>query len=1012
MLPRKLILRLAVGRRYLRRRAATLKLREKLAAPYVALALMAAICGAAGLTVVHRIAGTVANLTDVTSPLLIVSVRLINNAHEMRSTYLDGMTQATTSVEDMLGRLFELDQNSRKHITDARPLAAQASLAPQFDEIAAQQQNFVATLRAMVDAYGRNQRANGAVIQRHARANAALEAVEAAVRSIGVQAEARIIENEETAKIQIQTGTATVDSLGGLLTETVSGEIPVLRYRYWLTRATLDLQHLSQDASDAQISTILAPTEGKVRDLLKTASGVARKLASRLRAVGDTRSVAAIEASLQNLEASLIGEQGLFAAKKEALAAAGNIQAGVSTLDRIDSLYMSILRDVESTVQARNEASKSGAKRAAKLGLITILSLVIASVLLAWGAGAYLRQAIVQPIKRVTNHVISNRGALVPIADTKVLRSGDEVGDLARAFNGMMGELLSARHELIARSEAEINKQVERLQAALKNMSQGLCMFDQDQRLVLANQQYADIYNVPAERIRPGMSLREIVAERVAAGSYVGDPQSHVDSYVVANTEAKRSNTVIELNNGRAIHIVKEPMKEGGWVATFEDVTERRQVEAKIAHMARHDALTGLPNRVLLREKMEDALTRVGRGDHIAVHCLDLDHFKDINDTLGHSIGDALLRAVTERLLGAVREHDTISRLGGDEFAIIQIVDSAEEATGLARRIIEALGQPFELDAHQVVIGTSIGIAIAPEDGRQCDELLKNADLALYRAKADGRNSYCFFEAEMDARMQARRKLELDLRKALVAGEFELFYQPLVHLASNRITGVEALLRWRHFERGLVSPAEFIPVLEEIALIAQVGEWILKEACRQAASWPGGIKVAVNLSPLQFKSPNLVTAVRTALTEADLPPSRLELEITETVLLEESEATLATLHQLKELGVTIAMDDFGTGYSSLSYLRSFPFDRIKIDRTFVRDIAERDDAVAIVRAVTTLSDSLGISTTAEGVETRAQLDKLRAEGCTDVQGYLFSPPKPASEIGALLDRPAGKNIAA
>ena len=1012
MLPGKLTLRLAIARRYVRRRMATLKLRDKLAAPYVALAVMAAICGAAGLTVVYRIAGTVSTVTGVTSPLVLESVALINNAHEMRSAYSDALNQPIAAVEDVVDKLSRLDEKHRAHLAHARALAAKVGLSSQFDAVANQEQEFLATLRLMMQAHTRNQLARASVTQRHDRMTAALETVEAAVHKINALAETRLVGNEETAKVQVQAGTATIDEISHLFADTMTGELPLLQYCYRLLRATLDIQHRAQEIVATQDAAALAVAKEKVAEIVKSASGLVRKLGSRLRAMADIESAGILTSSFETLESALVGRQGLFAAKDEALASSAGIDIGLSTLEHIEALYMSILADVERTVTVLNEDSKANARQAVRLGVAIILALVIASILLAWGAGIYLRQAVVQPIKRVTDHVIANRGALVPIGDTKVLRSGDEVGDLARAFNGMMDELLSARHELIARSEAEINKQVERLQAALKNMSQGLCMFDEDQRLVLANQQYADIYNVPPERIQPGMTLREVVAERVAAGSYVGDPQSHVDHYVAANTEAQRSNTVIELNNGRAIHIVKEPMKEGGWVATFEDVTERRQVEAKMAHMARHDALTGLPNRVLLREKMEEALSRVVRGEHIAVHCLDLDHFKDINDTLGHSIGDALLRAVTERLLGAVREHDTISRLGGDEFAIIQIIDSAEEATGLARRIIDAVGEPFELDTHQVVIGTSIGIAIAPEDGREPDELLKNADLALYRAKADGRHTYRFFEAEMDARMQARRRLELDLRKALVAGEFELFYQPLVHLASNRITGVEALLRWRHPERGLVSPADFIPVLEEIALIASVGEWILRQACRQAASWPGDIKVAVNLSPLQFKSPNLVTAVRTALTEAGLAPGRLELEITETVLLEESKATLETLHELKELGVTIAMDDFGTGYSSLSYLRSFPFDRIKIDRTFVRDIADRDDAVAIVRAVTTLSDSLGISTTAEGVETRAQLDKLRAEGCTDVQGYLFSPPKPASEIAALLERPAGKDIAA
>jgi diguanylate cyclase (GGDEF)-like protein len=395
------------------------------------------------------------------------------------------------------------------------------------------------------------------------------------------------------------------------------------------------------------------------------------------------------------------------------------------------------------------------------------------------------------------------------------------------------------------------------------------------------------------------------------------------------------------------------------------------------------------------------------------VLCLDLDRFKHVNDTLGHSIGDALLRAVTERLVGCVRDTDTVARLGGDEFAIIQASgEGGADASTLAQRVIDAVSPPYDLDAHQVVVGVSIGIAVAPEDGAQPDELLKNADLALYRAKTDGRGIYRFFEAEMDARMQARRALEADLRRALSIGEFELYYQPLVNVKSREITGFEALLRWHHPERGLVLPEEFISVAEEIGLMVPLGEWVLRRACQEAATWPAGINVSVNLSPVQFKSRNLVTAVTTALSSAALSASRLDLEITEALLLEGSESTLATLHQLRDLGARISMDDFGTGYSSLSYLRSFPFDKIKIDRSFIRNLGEEKSSIAIVRAVTGLGISLGMTTTAEGVETDEQFEKLRAEGCTEVQGYLFSQPRPASELAALFGSVPNSGIAA
>jgi diguanylate cyclase (GGDEF)-like protein len=434
------------------------------------------------------------------------------------------------------------------------------------------------------------------------------------------------------------------------------------------------------------------------------------------------------------------------------------------------------------------------------------------------------------------------------------------------------------------------------------------------------------------------------------------------------------------------------------------DVTERKQAEARIEHMAHHDALTGLPNRVLFHQRLGEALSRIGRGGgHLAVLCLDLDQFKSVNDTLGHPVGDALLKTVAQRLDHCVRDTDMVARLGGDEFAIIlPMIDGPHDAEQTASRVIDVLGQPYEIQGHEVVVGASVGIAIAPGDGDAADVLLRNADMALYRAKGDGRGRFNFFEPEMDRRIQLRRTLELDLRKAFHNGEFELYYQPLINLDSGVVSGFEALLRWRHPERGMVSPAEFIPLAEEIGLITPLGEWVLRKACAEAMTWPADVKVAVNLSPVQFKSRNLVQAVVTALAYSRLPATRLELEITESVLLGETDANLAMLHQLRNLGVHISMDDFGTGYSSLSYLRSFPFDKIKIDKSFVRELAERPDCMAIIRAVVGLGTSLGIATTAEGVETQEQLDRLRAEGCTEVQGFLFSPPRQASDVAKLL----------
>jgi diguanylate cyclase (GGDEF)-like protein/PAS domain S-box-containing protein len=441
-----------------------------------------------------------------------------------------------------------------------------------------------------------------------------------------------------------------------------------------------------------------------------------------------------------------------------------------------------------------------------------------------------------------------------------------------------------------------------------------------------------------------------------------------------------------------------------GYLVAMVDITERRKAEARIAYMAHHDGLTDLANRELYQDRLKQALEQSQPGNkRVAVLCIDLDLFKNVNDSFGHPIGDRLLRLVADRLRSQVRGNNLAARLGGDEFAIILAADvSPKEASDFADRLIKILSAGYDIDGVEVVIGASIGIALSPGDGDTSEELMRNADMALYRAKSEGGGVHHFFEREMDRQAQKRRDLELDLRRAFANGEFELHYQPLVDLAADRISGFESLLRWRHPEKGMISPADFIPVAEDIGLIVSLGEWVLREACTEAVKWPADVKVAVNLSPVQFRSRNLVQVVISALAHSGLSPTRLELEITESLFLAETEANLAILHQLRELGVSISMDDFGTGYSSLSYLRSFPFDKIKIDRSFVKDLAQRSDCVAIVRAISGLGRSLNITTTAEGVETTDQLDWLRAEGCNEVQGFLFSAAKPAAEVAQLL----------
>jgi diguanylate cyclase (GGDEF)-like protein/PAS domain S-box-containing protein len=551
--------------------------------------------------------------------------------------------------------------------------------------------------------------------------------------------------------------------------------------------------------------------------------------------------------------------------------------------------------------------------------------------------------------------------------------------------------------------QSKLRQQKVLLDTALQNMSQGLCMFDAQGRVTLFNNRYAEMTGVSDFQIM-GRSLLDLFRYQKSAGGFSEDPDEFF-LRVMTDVEAGKSNTKIrETLSGRVIRVVEEPMQGGGWVATVEDITEWRKAQAQLSYMAHHDSLTGLPNRAKFREELDHALRHSRSNNHITVLCLDLDRFKEVNDSLGHPVGDELLKQVAKRLSACLRDCDTVCRLGGDEFAILQLgnEDQAFEASSLARRLIETVEGPYDIQGHQLTIGVSIGISLAPADGGGPDQIMKSADLALYRAKSDGRGTYRFFEAGMDARAQARRLLEIDLRAALKRGEFEVYYQPIHDLRTNSIICFEALVRWCHPLRGTIPPLDFIPLAEETGLIIPIGDWVLRRACMDAASWSQAVRVAVNLSPVQFKSRHLLSSVVSALADSGLAAGRLELEITESVLLQETEATLATLHKLRGFGVKISMDDFGTGYSSLSYLRSFPFDKIKIDRSFVSELATREDSAAIVRAVTGLGKSLGILTTAEGVETSEQLAVLRSEGCNEVQGYLFSPPRPAAEVEKML----------
>ena len=575
----------------------------------------------------------------------------------------------------------------------------------------------------------------------------------------------------------------------------------------------------------------------------------------------------------------------------------------------------------------------------------------------------------------------------------------DELDQLNRGLERLVEERTAALRD----REAELRAQNLRFDAAINNMSQGLLMFDAQGRLAIHNRRYLEVYRLPPEKIKPGMTVEDLIRCRIENGTFAGDPVEYSKKINVLMASGATYNRLHELPDGRTVSVVSQPMASGGWVVTHEDITERRSAEKKIAHMAHHDALTDLPNRALLRERLAEALAHVGTGARLAVFYLDLDNFKGINDTLGHQLGDELLKCVGDRLLACAPANVTVARVGGDEFAIIlPELGAINDAAILANQVCEAIRPPCDLCGHAVITDTSIGIAIAPDDGTDPDELMKNADMALYRAKAAGRGTFRFFEPEMDASIKARRAIESSLRAALARGEFVLQYQPILNPRENRITCCEALVRWQHPERGLVGPAEFISVAEEIGLIIPIGDWVLRRACADAAGWPNDTKVAVNLSAIQVMNANLVPVVISALAAAGLPAERLELEITESVMMQNTEATLATLHRLRELGVKISLDDFGTGFSSLGYLRRFPFDKLKIDRSFIRDLSSGEDSLAIVRAVTTMAESLGMITTAEGVETEEQLAQVSRLGCSEAQGFFIGRPQPLEEILRLL----------
>lgn len=578
------------------------------------------------------------------------------------------------------------------------------------------------------------------------------------------------------------------------------------------------------------------------------------------------------------------------------------------------------------------------------------------------------------------------------------------VGELTAFQVGLEAEI-GKRTAQLKKSKQKLRTQNTRFLTALENMSQGLAMFDEHQRLVICNHQYLEIYDLPRHLGRAGTHLVTILRARIAAGTSAGDdPAAYIRERLATAEQGVSSTATHHLNNGRVLSVTHKAMAGGGWVTMHKDITDLHSMQAELAHQAYHDSLTGLPNRNLLYQRLGQAFETLGPDGSFAVLCLDLDGFKAINDSMGHASGDKLLKQVAGRLNECVGETGTVGRMGGDEFAVLHPGGTRESTLALAKSILEAIRRPFDIDDHAVLVGVSIGIAMAPRDGHSADKLLKSGDLALYSIKRGRRGGYSFFEPDLAKTISQRGRMEHDLRRALANGEFELLYQPVLNLESQTIAGFEALLRWQHPTDGVILPDDFVPLAEDLGLIVPIGEWVIREAFAEAARWPAALRIAVNVSSVQFDRGNLVSVVMNALAASGLAHNRVEIEITETLFLDNSQANLDILHQLHALGVKVALDDFGTGYSALSYLLAFPFDKLKIDGTFVRALDNAAGAQIILGSVADIGRRMGMVTTAEGIETPEQLKNIHALGYTEVQGFLISKPMSREAVRQLLHR--------
>ncbi|MGR2739074.1 EAL domain-containing protein [Billgrantia sp. Q4P2] len=776
-------------------------------------------------------------------------------------------------------------------------------------------------------------------------------------------------------------------------TESNEHDAPSLEAALHLAHISIHLARLSKDLARAHTSQALGYTRDQEAhlDILAALEGERDFLGAALPAQD-------IEALMARLSHILTAPGGLHDAWRRARLFDSGMAAQILMVSRADNALAAVLRNLENDARIQyREATEAIDDKIVESRFVVALVAASSSLILLV-AGLVFASRLTRPVERLTTHVehLRRTDDLNQQTPLRLVTRSDEIGTLAQSFEQLIMELSNARRRLEEESRQNIRIQYDRLTAAIESIPQGLCLTDADGRLLMINTRFLQLYDLTPGQVHTGMSLQELSKLcREQGARWLQQPKSEQEP---ALRDTCLVPQMLDFRNERTVVVQVADTPEGGLVSVHEDITERRKQEEKITRLAHHDTLTGLANRTLFRKKLAAAQADQEEGRDVALLCLDLDDFKSVNDSLGHPVGDRLLVQIGERLRHCLSDTDRVARLGGDEFAVLLTENvTPDRVTQLANKVIERLGRPYWVEGHTIVTGVSIGIAIAPRNDFDPDVLLKRADIALFRAKQDGRSTYRYFEPEMDDHIQARRLLEMDLRNAIEHEKMELHYQPQVSLDDESLRGFEALLRWRHPERGFVSPAEFVVMAEEIGLIDRLGNWVLRRACQDALHWPEDISIAVNLSPVQFRNEAFLDEVRNALSASGLSPTRLVLEITEGVLLEDTDHNLSLLEALRNIGVQIAMDDFGTGYSSLGYLCKFRFDKIKIDRSFVNGMLISRDSHAVVHAICGLCTSLGIETIAEGVESSQQVDALRQLGCKQSQGYYYAKAVPLAE---------------